>query len=353
MEINKKIKILLIGPYLPPYGGVSVHISRLVGLLQNEFNLDFIDESPVKKKAYFNIRSLNVFKYIRKITACDVLYIHSGTNILRCIHIITGKLFVKKTILVLHGFSSKPDKLTALFNGKIYRLADSIVVANHTIAEVFRIPTHAYVVKEAFLPPDMSKEPPLPIEISSLLAARKEEGKIIICANAFRLDKYNNQDLYGVDMCIELARRLKAGQVPFFFIFVLSSIGPYKEDFLQYLNIIRSLNLEEDFCLLHQKLSFVKIMERSDVVVRPTNTDGDSLTIREGLFLGKQVIASDAVVRPKGTIIFHNRNFDDFEAKFKEFVLHTISLKEKVPETSKHLNEELKHFYMDLVQKVF
>lgn len=353
MNRNKKIKILLIGPYLPPYGGVSVHISRLIKLLQNEFDLDFIDESPVRKEDYFNIRSLNFFKYIKKIAASDVVYIHSGTNVLRCIHIITGKVLLKKVILVLHGFSSKPNKFNAYVNGKIYNITNRIVVANRNIADVFGLSEHRYIVKEAFLPPDISKEPPLPVEVKELILRKKEEGKIIICANASRLDKYENQDLYGVDMCIELAHRLKAKHVSFFFIFILSSIRPYKEVFLQYQNTIKTLNLEGEFWLLHQKLSFVKIMELSNVVVRPTNTDGDSLTIREGLFLGKKVIASDAVTRPAGTIEFQTRNPDDFEAKFKKFIIDNISLKEKTAETINYLNEDLRHFYTDLVQKVF
>jgi hypothetical protein len=54
-------------------------------------------------------------------------------------------------------------------------------------------------------------------------------------------------------------------------------------------------------------------MEQADLVVRPTNTDGDSLSIREAIFLNKPIISSDVVKRPDGTILFANRNQAAFE----------------------------------------
>lgn len=53
------------------------------------------------------------------------------------------------------------------------------------------------------------------------------------------------------------------------------------------------------------------LMKQCDLVLRPTNTDGDALTIREALYFGVPVIASDAVRRPTGTILFRNRDAKD------------------------------------------
>src|SRR5690606_7512387 len=56
--------------------------------------------------------------------------------------------------------------------------------------------------------------------------------------------------------------------------------------------------------------SFISLIEQADIILRPTNTDGDALTVREGLFLGKKVIASDVVKRPEGPYIFKNRDLN-------------------------------------------
>ena len=57
-------------------------------------------------------------------------------------------------------------------------------------------------------------------------------------------------------------------------------------------------------------MSFVRLINHSDIVLRTTNTDGDALTIREALYFGKTVIASDVIGRPSGTKLFKNRDVD-------------------------------------------
>ena len=52
-------------------------------------------------------------------------------------------------------------------------------------------------------------------------------------------------------------------------------------------------------------------------MVRPTNTDGDALSIREAMYFKISVIASDVTTRPENTIIFKNRDLDDFYIKCK------------------------------------
>ncbi len=49
----KNKKILLIGPYPPPFGGVSIHIKRLKPLLAGRFDVDVVDEARGKKDNIF------------------------------------------------------------------------------------------------------------------------------------------------------------------------------------------------------------------------------------------------------------------------------------------------------------
>jgi glycosyltransferase involved in cell wall biosynthesis len=345
-------KVLIVGPLPPPYGGVSVHISRFINLLKTNFSFDFIDESPVRKKDYFNLRSLNFTRYLKKIRSTELFYIHSGNNLLRIINLVFGKIFGKKIILVLHGFTSNPPKFIFYINGILYRMADIIVVVNRDIKERLFLPETKCVLKEAFIPPNQEEEPELPEKISKLILESRSKGRVIISANAFRLERYNDEDLYGLDMCIDVAKRLVNKGISFIFIFVVSTIDQNPEGFYKNEALINQNNLKDHFYLTSQKLSFVKLMQQSDIIVRPTNTDGDSLTVREGLFLNKKVLASDVVKRPEGVILFKNRNLNDFEEKLEKLITEKDLDKEFFSmENQSQLIQEFKRFYIELLEK--
>lgn len=349
-----KKKVLIVGPFPPPYGGVSVHILRFYNLLKNEFVFDFIDESQIKKNELFNIRSLKIFRYLKKINNSDIIYVHSGTNLIRILHLFVGRIYSKKTILVLHGFTSKPPQFIFYINGLIYRLATRIIVVNEDIRKRLYLPEKKCITKEAFIPPFLTEETELPENILNLICKSKKDGKIIICSNAFRLKKYKNQDLYGLDMCIEVAKRLVNKEISFIFIFVVSSVVDKTESYFKMEALIKKLDLGDHFFLINEKLSFVKLMELSDIVIRPTNTDGDSLTIREGLFLNKKVLASDVVERPEGVILFENRNLNDLEKKLEDLIVGNYKVNGNIYQDDNHnLNNNFKKFYCDLIENLY
>ena len=55
--MNKRVKLLIIGPFPPPIGGVSIHLDRLYNYLTDFFEIRVIDESKIKKKKMFNLYS--------------------------------------------------------------------------------------------------------------------------------------------------------------------------------------------------------------------------------------------------------------------------------------------------------
>ena len=348
--MSGKQKVLIIGPCPPPYGGVSVHIFRLYNLLKNDFEFDFIDESAVQKKEFFNIRSLQLLVYIKKMYQCDTLFIHSGKDTLRIFHLIIGRLLAKKIILVLHGFTSSPPKFIFLIKSFIYRIASTVIVVNNEIKLRLRLSKKKCIIKDAFIPPNLNEEPELPNDIHNLLSEKRKEKKVILCSNASSLEKYSNQDLYGLDLCIEVCRRLYIKKVKFFFVFIVSSIRNNEELYTRSIELIKKYGLTDNFLLIHQKLSFIKVMEYSDIIVRATNTDGDSLTVREGLFLRKKVIASDIVKRPAGVVLFQNRNMNDLEVKLLRLISTDSELKLLNQGGINDTINSLKKFYGELIR---
>ena len=64
--------------------------------------------------------------------------------------------------------------------------------------------------------------------------------------------------------------------------------------------------------------------------MRPTNTDGDANSLREALYFEVSSIASDAAARPDGTILFKNRDANDFISKVKHILDNYTSSKKKL-----------------------
>ena len=304
----KKKKLLLIGPYPPPYGGVGNHIKRLSALLKNDFDITIVDESKNRKTNIFNIRSFKLAAYLRLIIKSDIIHVHSGHYILRLMHFITSKIFRKPIVFTVHSYAEKNKGfLERHIDRFIFKGSKKVVFVNKETLEKFSIP-NSYL-KEAFLPPLLKEEDSLPLEIVEWIKIKKANGYLISCANAWRLDVYNNEDLYGLDLCIEAAKHFKENNVKIAFLFIVSDQSG-KLPISNYKKLIADYDLADLFFLYDSSLSFVRLIIESDIVLRPTNTDGDALTIREGLFFGKKVIASDVVKRPENTWLFKNRDIE-------------------------------------------
>lgn len=347
--MNKKKNILIAGPILPPAGGISIHIYRLEQLLKDEFVFSFIDEASIAKKNVFNIRSLNLFRYFKLVTQSDLFFIHSGNKYFKKLHILTGKLLRKKIIITLHGYGNERAPFFRKLDSFFFNFSDKIILVNNQIAPKLNLKPGKCEVKHAFLPPAMENEKPLPNYISDKIAKARKENKTIICGNASRLNTFNNQDLYGLDMCLELSKSLHENQQLHLFVFVVTSLDEGRDKFEAAEKYIGDNNMQDYFMLLNQEISFVNLIAASDIVVRPTNTDGDALTIREGLFLGKAVIASDVVMRPEGTILFATRNKEDLKDKISS-AINEVKLNTK-NQTSNLFSED-KQYYTDLFTEV-
>ena len=347
--MNKKINVLITGPMPPPAGGISIHLQRLQYFLKDDFNLDFIDESSSKNKFYFNIKSLNLFVYLKKIIHTDLVFIHSGNRLFKKLHIIAGKLFGKKVIITIHGYGKKRSFLFRIYDQFFFNLANKIILVNPEIRQKLNLNENKIVIKNAFLPPVLSEEPNLSNAIETRLIAAKQLNKTIICANASRLDSFNGEDLYGLDMSIEATKMLVDAGIPVDVIYIVSSLDAGEEKFQKAQNLIQQYQIQSSFFLINEKASFVKLIEQSDMVIRPTNTDGDSLTIREGLYLNKIVLASDVVKRPDGTKLFKTRNTVDLFEQMKELITH----KNAINNHSFKAPVENEQFYSSLINQIY
>ena len=338
---NNHKNILIIGPIPEPKGGVSIHIMRLQSILKNDFNIKFVDESPILKQGIYNIRSKNILEYIRLLLWADVVHIHSGIRLLRCFHIIMATILLKKTVVTIHSFTTEHTR-NFLFSALIIKLCNRIIVVNNEIPKVLKL--NDFILKPAFIPPDLKEEKKLPTSIINWVNTQRKKSNTILAANAFRICFHKGNDLYGIDLCIEMVRKfVKDKKENISLIFVISSLSKSCDQYEQYQQLIDEYGLTDNILLIQENISFVKLIEEVDIILRPTCTDGDALTIREALFLGKPVIASDVIERPTGTILFKNRDCKDFSLKVIEFLNDPVSVTEH-----NQKEPEYKNFYKKL-----
>lgn len=317
-----KKNILFMGPY-SAVGGVSVHIKRLSILLAEKYAVSFVDESPLEysKGEVFNIRSKNIVQYLKLVNNADVIHIHSGVSVLRIFHILTAFFFGKKSIVSYHTIYNLPSKNAIFINRLFLPFTNKVICVTEEINNILR--PKKSVVLPAFVPPLIEKEPELPATLVEVIEKIKR-NKLIV-SNAFRLDLHQETDLYGMDLLLDVARKIRSEGLKYKIIFIVADRNDESGLFKKYTEIIKSENLENEIALLPNPISFVRLMQRSDIVIRATASDGDALTVREALFLNKPIIASDVTARPEGTILFKNRNSEDLFQKIKETLEDSIN----------------------------
>jgi glycosyltransferase involved in cell wall biosynthesis len=325
-------KIAIIGPYPPPYGGISVHIQRVLEHAKaKNVSVDFFNETSgsICQQRYlkfygkwnklFALLKLLIYPY-------RLIHHHSPDSIMRLILMSYGMLG-KRVYLHIHGASLKDalakgdfmSYLLAKMMKHVHVLAD-----NPEIAEIAR-KYHAKSVAmiDAFIPPVYEEK--IFRDFQEKLTLQRADYDLIVSMIGW-FTVYNHQDLYGFDLLAEAVGILKQ---KYKIVIVVSVNGIVAQEV--YDSFIEKLNhddLKRNFVLLDEEMPEIwPIYLISDVFVRPTNTDGNALSIKEALWVGTPALASDCVERPPQTIMFKNRDAIDLAQKIEEQIVNCHSLK--------------------------
>lgn len=349
---NDKQKIAIIGPYPPPYGGISVHIQRLKAQLERNgyecvvyemgrqgSNKSLPEENIIRVKS--TKRWLLKYFFFAKES---VIHFHNPDWRTRVIMGLMG-LLGKKTVISIHGESLNDSlKGGSWLRRQIIKFAlrhtSFIVTLNRQIEELvlsLGVKPERIAVIPSFIPPTVREEEiaEIPQEVWNFIDSHSP----VISANAFKISFYNNQDLYGIDMCIDLCANLKQYYPKIGLVFALPDIGDY-EYFNKMKQRIAEKGIENNFLFITNQYQFYPILMKSDVFVRPTNTDGDAVSLREAFYFKIPSVASDAVPRPKGTVLFKSRDINDFTLKVKDVLDNYQEHKKRMEEVEMDDNFE-------------
>lgn len=327
--------IVQVGVYPKPIGGISVYIKRMKEYMDLLNIPNEVWDISGTKKSEINVVNIKL-KYvpIKFLFQKNIDLIHYNICGVKAKNYIGlfNRLFFKnrKKILTIHG------ECKELFQKNNKRLVNSLNSFNAIIC--VKSGDKDYLIKKgitckvyeipAFIKPIEKEEN---IQIPKYITDFIKKENFIITANASSLSFCNNEDLYGVDMCVELLNKLKNKykNIKIGFVFCLSDIGNYKY-FKKIKEDLKKLNLEKDFLFVKDNIELYPIMKMSDLFIRPTNTDGDAVSVREALFYKIPVITSDVVKRPEGTILFKTRDFEDLYNKTLQVIENYQSHKSSI-----------------------
>ena len=315
--LRRYSSILEVGPYPPPLGGVSVHISRLVKSLDNCELFDL--SQPGGRKFIKLFLSLMLNKR-------DLVHVHVIT--LKILSIVLVAQCFKGYVIVVTDHNSR------LFEGKtkiqlfllkyfLRRTNYIVVVGAHILRsyEQHKIkPKENFLISNSFIPPNLSDKKEIlktyPTEYHDFVQSHSP----IINTNAYKLILHNGIDLYGIDLCIELICKLRENYPNIGLLFFLAD-DKYN---IEYLNTLKEMisqkNLSKNIIFITDQRELWASYLDSDLMVRATCTDGFGVSIAEALHVGCPAIASDVCQRAPGTILFKNRNFDELYQKSLQMI---------------------------------
>jgi len=320
------LKKLLIGPLVPPIGGVATHISRYSAL----YGTPVIEENDIRSMQ----KAIKIF--LLKDTE---IYIHSSSYYITFLLLVKRAIFRRgcKIFLVNHNFQSicnyKQRTKYRLLHFMHYRLVhrcEAIYAVSQEIIDKMEgiYGKATYILFDPFVPPDVSTESRIIETYEPEVLNFIKTHALVLCSGAWHISFHNGADLYGFDLLIELIERIK-DRIPGIGLVFFIGNPTYNEEYIkECMNRIERFGISENIQLVTGQKEMWPIIKRSDLFIRATNTDGDPISIKEALFLHTPVLASDCVKRIDEVELFKNRNIDSLEIQTLR-MLRTMEFKTK------------------------
>lgn len=358
------MKVSIVGSIPPPVGGISIHIKRIQRVLEiNGIESCVYNESGWGNEKG-NIHPISRYRsFVFKIPfiKTDLLHIHSIDMKLR---ILLGvyKLFGKKIILTIHGESLSDQLKTSnslmrfLLRMSLKKI-DKVICVNESLLDeliLLGMDNSNMVVIPGYIHPKEYREDivAIPKDVHSFI----EESPFLITANGC-IRFYKDEDLYGVDMLINMMYKLKNQGIRAHLLFALldkeSQTEEEREYYKELQDRLHELDLEDIFMFYEvENTELYPILQKSQLFIRPTNTDGLGVSIAEALYYNVPSVASNVCNRPQGTILFQSRNNLDLYQVVNEVICNHSFYVERISKIEiKDYSNELVSTYKEIINE--
>lgn len=311
MEAKLRKRILIVSPFPPAIGGISISSIRLHDRLVNDgYIVDKYDMQTASK---------GVFRYVSLLTKTlalpfvilfrkkyDLIHLNISSYWRRIYLWLTQPMFKRaKVIVTFHH--DVGDMMGKPFVSIVLRLGDRLVCVRKGNRELLPASIRSRVVEiPAFIMPVVEHEEALPDDVAGFADRLEQSGLPLFVFNGAVIVG-GVHDLYGLGDFTGAIRLCREKNIAFGALIVINdrSLSPAQQDFVD--KIKSQIGQDCNVMICGAKgLSLISLFNRKKCIyVRPTKTDGDSLAVREALAMGQTVVASDVSPRPDGTILYH------------------------------------------------
>jgi len=292
MTMPQDIKVLLVGDFPPPNGGVATHVEELRGLVRERgARCEVLDIGKGQLPADGVVPSGGPVRFFGLLAFYAArgfcIHVHTGGDsprswMLASLCAAAGQLSGRRAILTLHSgllplwLSGSPARrAVARIVGRRFGNVIAVSAALQSALEVSGV-TNLEVLPAfsgRFLQPGAA--PPGLREL-------RESAQPLFCAMAV-----TSRPVYGLEVLLRAFAEVRS-HLPGA---ALAMYGPGTE-------ALRDPGVH-GFGELHRPQALA-LISASDVFLRPTLADGDSVSVREALGLGRPVIATTVARRPPG-----------------------------------------------------
>ena len=299
------MRILLIGPYSPPRGGVQAHVAALRQyLLARSISCEVIDLSPGRKTegpGVYGPRGVRDLAQLLLTLHYDISHLHVGGNLTRrdaALALLCATLPRRRSVLTFHsgGYPSSSEGRAVTptsLRGLAMQRLDRVVAVNEHIAAWFRQVGVRDECVRLIQPYTLPSAPPTVAHPEPLRSFMAGHQPILVSVGGLEPE-------YDVPLQIDALGQVRdkfpqAG-------LVLVGAGSLEPELRHYAGV-KTYGEHVLLCGDVERSLTLRIIADSDVMLRTTLYDGDSMAVREALHFGVPVVATDRAPRPEGVRI--------------------------------------------------
>ncbi len=315
---NKKIAIL--GLYPPPFGGVSVHIQRVADQFLQQHNKVYLFATEQWLRRIFPLYMVKLVVWIL-IKRPQYIYYHSSYlnfSIAELVLLSFVKSLLRSSMTIVdhdcRHLYTRSDRYKRWYNWVLQVKGCAVVCIGSSTWKSYKdngIKPSSYAVEQAFLPP-VTATTHLILETypSSLFTFLRDYTPLMV-VSAAHLMLIDGKDIYGLDVCIDMLAGIKARYPDAGLIIGLPQVRD-----ASYLSSLqrrmKEKGVAEQIYILYGNKELWPLLQKVDLFVRPSLSDGDSVSVREALHFNVPVVASDVVERPERVHCFKKGNVREF-----------------------------------------
>jgi glycosyltransferase involved in cell wall biosynthesis len=305
-----KLRVLQLGPFPPPMGGVQTNLVAIHTLLgERGHTAHVINLTRFRRddtaEVFYPHSAAQVLRLLFALRA-DVVHLHVGGGLplrLLLLAVACTLLPGRRSVFTFHsgGYPESPEGKSAnwwTLRGFVLRRFDRLIAVNRELADVFlRLgakPGRVRVILPFVLPDRVSADP-LPEPLAGFYAAHQP----VLVSMGWLEPEYDFQ--LQISILSKIRQRWPAAGLA---ILGEGRLRPELEQARLESGAAEHVLLAGD----QPHAVALQAIAGAGAFLRTTFYDGDSISVREALHLGTPVVASDNGMRPPGVVLFPARD---------------------------------------------